>query len=167
MSNQQRQKQDKPTKTNVWGFALQLGFFAGFIWGGVKGLMYFINLTVIVPGYLAEPFFKTHFLKSQPGYYVGWLFFILFSILAALLYTLLFRKLKGPAPGLLYGIFWWAVIFIAAGPMLGITKRISALPVNTIISEFCLYLLWGLFIGYTTAVEYTDERKREPQKALQ
>lgn len=146
---------------------MQLGLFAGLIWGGARGLMYFFRLTVIVPGYLAEPFYKTQFLKTQAGYYVGWLYFILFSIVAALLYTLFMRRLKGPYPGILYGIVWWLIIFLGVGPMLGMTKKITELPADTLISEFCLYLLWGLFIGYTAAMEFTDERRREPEKALQ
>lgn len=40
------------------------------------------------------------------------------------------------------------------------------LPWNTVISEFCIFLLWGMFIGYTAAIEYTDERKREQSTAL-
>lgn len=161
----QQQGENRDRGTNVWSFGLQLGFFAGLIWGGIKGLMYFFRFTVVVPGYLAEPFFKNQFLKTQGGYYVGWLFFIVFSILAALLYTLLFRRLKGPYPGILYGIVWWIIIFIVVGPMLRLTQPISELPKGTLISEFCLYLLWGLFIGYTAAMEYTDERNREPEKA--
>jgi len=166
MSNQPIQD-NQNTITNIWTFSLQLGLFAGLIWGGARGLMYFFRLTVIVPGYLAEPFYKTQFLKTQAGYYVGWLYFILFSIIAALLYTLFMRRLKGPYPGILYGIIWWLIIFLGVGPMLGMTKKIVELPADTLISEFCLYLLWGLFIGYTTAMEYTDERRREPEKALQ
>ncbi|AZK47048.1 YqhR family membrane protein [Paenibacillus lentus] len=162
-----RDEEKEENGTNPWSFGLQLGFFAGLIWGGARALMYFFSFTVILPGYLAEPFFKTRFLQTQGGYYVGWLFFILFSIIAALLYTLLFRRLKGPYPGILYGIIWWGIIFIVVGPMFGMMKPISELPSSTLISEFCLYLLWGLFIGYTAAMEYTDERHREPQKALQ
>lgn len=167
MSNQRQQGSQSNNRTNIWTFGLQLGFFAGLIWGGARGLLYFFRLTDIVPGYLAEPFFKTPFLKTQAGYYVGWLFFILFSIVAAMLYTIFLRRLKGPYPGIIYGIVWWLVIFLVLGPMFGMTKKVTALPVDTLISEFCLYLLWGLFIGYTTAMEYTDERRREPEKALQ
>ncbi|WHX47475.1 YqhR family membrane protein [Paenibacillus woosongensis] len=167
MSNQRQQGNQSNNRTNIWTFGLQLGLFAGLIWGGARGLMYFFRLTVIVPGYLAEPFYKTQFLKTQAGYYVGWLYFILFSIVAALLYTLFMRRLKGPYPGILYGIVWWLIIFLGVGPMLGMTKKITELPADTLISEFCLYLLWGLFIGYTAAMEFTDERRREPEKALQ
>lgn len=152
-------------KTNIWMFALITGSFAGVIWGAMRGFFYFLRFTSIVPGFLAEPFYKKSFLESQPGYYIGWLFFLLFSIGASLIYTLIFRKLKGPWPGLIYGILWWGVLFWIIGPMYLSMKRLSELSWNTIISEFCLFLLWGVFIGYTVAMEFTDERAREPKKA--
>ena len=37
-------------------------------------------------------------------------------------------------------------------------------PWDTNISEVCIFILWGLFIGYTTAQEFTDEKLREPKK---
>ncbi len=43
-------------------------------------------------------------------------------------------------------------------------KPQNELTWDSIITEFCFFLLWGLFIGYTVAMEYTDERKREPEK---
>lgn len=157
-------RQQHRENTNIWLFSLEIGLFAGLIWGGVKGLFYYMRFTTVVPGYLMEPFFKNAFLHSQLGYYAGWLSFIVFSILASMLYTLAFRKLKGPGPGILYGIAWWAVLFGFLGPLFRMTRPLLQLTPITILSEFCLYLLWGLFIGYTAAEEYTDERNREPKK---
>ncbi|MNW60037.1 hypothetical protein D3C74_379950 [compost metagenome] len=161
--NQQANR--KSYHTNIWLFALETGFFAGLIWGAVKGLFFYMRFTTVLPGYLVEPFFKSSFLQSQAGYYVGWFFFTVFSIIATIIYTLLFRKLKGPMPGMVYGVAWWLIIFVAAQPMLHMTKPIRELSTNTIISELCLYLLWGLFIGYTAAEEFTNERMREPEAA--
>lgn len=153
-------------RTNPWTFALMIGFFAGLIWGGVKGVLYYMNFTTVLPGYLVEPFFKHSFLNTQPGYYVGWGGFILFSIAATFIYTLAFRKLRGPFPGVVYGIVWWVIIFVVIGPLAQMTAPESKLSFNTLFSEFCLYLLWGLFIGYSTAEEFTDERNREPERAM-
>ncbi|GIP51982.1 MULTISPECIES: YqhR family membrane protein [Paenibacillus] len=161
--NRQRNKRKKGT--NLLRFSLQIGIFAGLIWGAVQGLFYYLKFTTVLPGYLVEPFFKHQFLQTQRGYYVGWLFFVLFSVIATLIYTLAFRKLKGPLPGMIYGIVWWAVIFLLLGPMLKMTSPIRELSFNTVFSEFCLFLLWGLFIGYTAAEEYTNERAREPKGA--
>ncbi|WMT42605.1 YqhR family membrane protein [Paenibacillus sp. D2_2] len=108
--------------------------------------------------------FQEPVLEESAGYYAGWGFFILFSLLATLVYILLFRKLRGPLPGILYGIVWWVILFVWAGPSLHLMEPLRKLSMNTIISEFCLYLLWGMFIGYSVAHEYTDERKREPEE---
>ncbi|GIO38987.1 hypothetical protein J41TS12_38480 [Paenibacillus antibioticophila] len=160
-------KKRRNKRTNLWGFSIMIGFFAGLIWGAVKGLFYYLSFTTVLPGFLVEPFFKHSFLNTQPGYYVGWLSFILFSILATLIYTLAFRKLRGPFPGLVYGIVWWMLIFVVFGPLTQITEPESQLSFDTLFSEFCLFLLWGLFIGYSAAEEFTDERNREPERVLE
>lgn len=151
-------------RTNRFTFALQLGFFAGFFWGGARLLMYGLRFTKVIPGFLAEPFFKHDFLLKPAGHMIGYLLFIVLSIIASLIYVFAFRKLKGPFPGMVYGILWWAGL-LYGGAKLFLLQPPFRLPWNTVISEFCLYLLWGLFIGYTAAMEYTDERKRE-QKPL-
>lgn len=153
-------------RTNPLLFGLQLGFFAGLIWGAVHGFFYFMRFTVVLPGFLAEPYFKSNFLKTQPGYYLGWLFFIVFSILAAVIYAMLFRRIKGPWPGMVYGIIWWMVIYFVMSPVLHLAPPMRLIGWNSLITEFCLFLLWGLFIGYTTALEFTDERVREPEGAF-
>ncbi|WP_018751524.1 YqhR family membrane protein [Paenibacillus sanguinis] len=157
-------RQQRRKNTNIWLFSLEIGCFAGLIWGGVKALFFYMGFTEVVPGYLVEPFFKNAFLHTQAGYYVGWASFIGLSLLATTIYTLALRKLRGPIPGLIYGVVWWVLLFVLLGPWLNMVPPFEKLPVMTIISEFCLYLLWGLFIGYTAAEEYTDERAREPKK---
>lgn len=151
--------------TNVIAFALELGFFAGLIWGAIHWVFYSFHFTKVIPGFLGAPFFKLSFLKSGSGHLAGWLLFIVLSTIASIIYALLFRKMRGPWPGIIYGIVWWCLIFAAAGPALHMVKPLRQLGWNTIVSEFCLFLLWGLFIGYTITVEFTDERKREPQHA--
>lgn len=145
-------------KTNPWYYALQIGFFAGLVWGGFKMAAYYFEFTKILPGFMVEPFFLHPFLTSISGTFTGWAFFILFSILAALLYTAFFLKAKGPWPGIFYGVAWWVVWFLIIGPLSDMTKGLKALDLNTIITEACLFLLWGLFMGYSINFEFTEER---------
>lgn len=151
--------------TNRFYFSVELGFFAGLIWGGARWLMYVLHFTKVIPGFLAEPFFKHDFLMTPAGHLLGYLFFIAFSVLAALLYVFILRRLRGPWPGMIYGVLWWSALFLA-GSRLFLQQPPFKLPWDSVISEFCLFLLWGVFIGYTAAIEYTDERKREQQTKL-
>lgn len=162
MNNAGKQKSQH---TNPFYFAIELGFFAGIIWGGIRWVMYAFHFTKVLPGFLAEPFFKHEFLMTAAGHLAGYLSFIVFSVAASLFYVLIFRKLKGPWPGLIYGVLCWSALFLA-GSWLFLMQPPFRLPWNSVISEFCIFLLWGLFIGYTAAIEYTDERKREQQTSL-
>lgn len=162
----QTHSQSDKIHTNRFFFALELGFYAGLIWGGIRWIFYAFHFTSILPGFLLEPFFKHSFLQSMAGQVAGWLSFIVLSIIASLLYVLLFRRAKGPWPGIVYGIVWWVVLFIVLAPLMDMTLPIKRLTWDTNISELCLFLLWGLFIGYTTAEEYTDEKTREPEEVL-
>ncbi|MCM3627331.1 YqhR family membrane protein [Paenibacillus glycanilyticus] len=148
--------------TNPWLFSGMIGFFAGLIWGVMRWLFYEMKFTTELPGFLADPFFKSAYLKTGWGIVVGIASYIVFSVLAALLYQALLSKLKGPWPGVLYGLAWWVILFVLLGPVTGMSQRITAAGWNTLFSELCLFLLWGIFIGYSIAFEFTDEASREP-----
>ncbi len=149
-------------ETNKWTYALKLGFFAGLIWGALKNLFYYLEFTKVVPLFLMKRLFTPTFTESWIGHLVGWGVFILFSMAMAVLYTALFSKIKGPWMGIGYGLAVWAFLYLLAGPVLGMLNWINKLDLNTIITEVCLFVLWGLFIGYSIAFEFTDERKNEP-----
>lgn len=157
MSNQHSE-----IKTNRWVFALYIGFFAGLIWGALKIVEQYFKFTKIVIGFLVEPFFRHSFLLTWQGTLTGWAFFTLFSIVAAYIYMIALWKMQGPWWGIAYGAVWWGVLYLVVGPLAGMTYWITNLDFNSVLSDFCLFLLWGLFIGYSIAVEYTDERTREP-----
>lgn len=149
-------------KTNRWFFSLNIGFFAGLIWGGMKVLTYYLGFTKVWPAFLAKPYLKDSLLENWVGHLIGWGHFIVFSILAAVIYVFVLYRLKGPWPGLLYGAAWWLLLYLAIGPVSGMMKVLWKLDLNSIITDCCIFLLWGVFIGYTIAFEYTDERLREP-----
>ncbi|WP_338551853.1 YqhR family membrane protein [Paenibacillus sp. KS-LC4] len=151
--------------TNIWTYCLSTGFFAGLIWGVLRWFFYEMKFTLELPGIMADPFFRSAFLKTGWGYVVGIGSYIVFSMIAALIYGLLLRKLKGPWPGVLYGLVWWAIIFLALGPLLHVTRSVWKTGWNTLSAELCVFLLWGVFIGYTIAFEFTDEASREPVQA--
>lgn len=151
--------------TNPFLFAVQTGFFAGLIWGMTRWIFHQMNFTTELPGFLLEPFLRRSFLMTVWGGWTGLAGFILFSIIAALLYQVVLGRLRGPWPGVGYGLLWWFIIFICIGPQLSMTKQVTVAGWNTFYTELCVFILWGVFIGYTIAFEFTDEASREPAGA--
>lgn len=149
-------------RTNRWRFILNLGFYAGLIWGAFKIGLYYVGFTKVIPAFLVEPFMKHDLLASWTGHIIGLLSFIIFSLIASFVYYGLFKKVRGPWMGMIYGLLWWALLYIAIGPPSGMMKNLLKLDMNSITSDLCMFLLWGVFIGYTIAVEFNDESQREP-----
>lgn len=147
--------------TNPWFFAIQIGFFAGLIWGTLKAGEYFLKFSKVPLAFFLKPALKPSVVNTAYGFWLGLMSFIVFSIIASLLYTALFRQSKGFWLGLIYGVGWWMLLYILIGPALKMIPPLRRLDWNSIITDFCLFLLWGMFIGYSIALEFTDERMRE------
>ena len=145
-----------------WIFALRLGFFAGLFFGGVKNFLYYLEFTKVEPLFLLKALYRPAFVMSWIGHLTGWGVFILFSIIVALVYTTLFIRIKGSWMGLAYGAILWVLLYGWLGPALGMMKWLDKLDMNTIVTDFCLFLVWGLFIGYSIAYEFNDVRANEP-----
>lgn len=156
-----RPKRQKPAKP--WLFSLYIGFFAGLLWGSLKLLQFAMRYTDVVPGFLLEPFFLHSFLVTWQGLLLGYASFIGLSLAAALIYGLALRKLKGPWPGLVYGLAWWAALYLLVGPITGMVPAVTQIDINSLVTDMCLFAVWGMFIGYSIAFEFTDERSREPE----
>lgn len=152
-------------KTPRLPYALYIGFFAGMIWGGLKIIEFAMRFTQIVPGFLLEPFMKHSFLISWQGILTGWFSFIALSLAASILYMLLFRKLAGPWCGIGYGLAWWTLLYLLVGPVTGMMPGVAQLDLSSFVADLCLFILWGMFIGYSIAVEYNNEWDREPANA--
>jgi hypothetical protein len=166
MAKQNKKSDYEDHHTNPWLFSTKIGFFAGLIWGIVRWMFYEMKFTSVLPGFAADPFFKAAFLKTGWGEVLGIGFFVIFSIIAALLYKVILGRLRGPWPGVVYGLIWWAILFVAVGPLMGLMQPVTKAGWNTLFTELCVFLLWGVFIGYSIAFEFTDEASREPIKAL-
>lgn len=149
-------------RTNPISFSILVGLFAGLFWGLARWLAAGFRFTMVPQAFLADPFMKRSDLAGAGWQWFGLLLFILMSVVAALVYWLVFGRLRGPWPGIAFGAAWWALLFLALGPWIGLVEPIRTLGWQTTITELCLYLVWGLFIGYSIAFEMHDEAAREP-----
>ena len=150
----------KQHRTNPWTFSATVGLFAGLIWGLLEILFYYFKFTRVEPAFFMNPWYVDGYLHSWRGHIVGLFWIVVMSIAASLLYAALFRKVRGPWFGILYGLVWWALLYVLIGPMTGTSESILTLDRNSFWTELCLFVLSGVFIGYSISFEFTDEQKR-------
>lgn len=152
-------------KTNLAAYCLQIGFFAGLIWGAVRWLAAAMHFTKVPAAFLLDPWVPRVKLLHWYWQTASFALFIAMSIVAAFVYGLLLKPLRGPIPGLLFGLVWWSVFYLGAGPLVGAVPPIHTIGWNSIVTDLCLFAVWGLFIGFSIAFEFHDEGTREPEPA--
>lgn len=164
-AERQQQRNEHTRRNPIW-FAVQVGFFGAVIFGFVRGVVHYFQFTEVDPGFLLKPFVSDDFLAGTGGYAAGFLSFLAVSIIASLLYLIFASKLKGPWPGILYGVLWFLVLYMLIGMLFGMVPPLGVISWDSLWSDFTIFVFWGVFIGYAISFEYTDERQREKEKTM-
>ena len=154
------QQDKKQYRTNPWTFSATVGLFAGLIWGSLNMLFQYLDFTNVEPAFFMKTWYVEDYFHSRGGQIVGLFWFVVLSIAASLLYAAVLRKVRGPWMGIAYGLLWWALLYALVGPLIGSSESIFTLDKNSFWTSLSLYILWGVFIGYSISFEFTDEQKR-------
>ncbi|MFB9277886.1 YqhR family membrane protein [Cohnella cellulosilytica] len=162
--DRRKNREGEPAPTRPILFSLKIGFFAGLIWGLVRWLATGLHFTSVSQGFVLDPFVPRAWLTGVFWQFGGLAAFIAMSMLAALVYVALLGRLPGPWPGLIFGAAWWTLGYALAGPYVGALPPLKRIGWGSIVTDFCLFLLWGLFIGYSIAFELHNEAAREPDR---
>lgn len=137
------------------------GFFGGIFWGLIGLLSYFFHFTEIGPNTVLEPWAVGDWKTSWLGTVISLTLIGLLGIVAAFIYYFTLKKFKSMWAGLLYGAILFALVFFVLNPLFPSLNPISELKRNTIISMVCLYLLFGVFVGYSISYEYNEQNARK------
>lgn len=138
------------------------GFIGGILWSALGYLGYVFNFTEIRPNVVLEPWALGNWKNKWQGTILSLILIGGFSILAALIYYSLLRKVTGLLGGIVYGLVIFLFVFFALNPLFPSMKPVQELSKNTIITSICLYVLYGTFIGYTISYE---EQERQYKKS--
>ena len=82
-----------------------------------------------------------------------------------LLYKAFLAKFEGILPGIIYGLFWWALLFFGVGLIAPAIKSALHLPKETIVTTICIFILYGVFIAYSVSYAVnTNKAEREGEE---
>ncbi|CAH2715245.1 hypothetical protein BACCIP111895_02429 [Neobacillus rhizosphaerae] len=142
----------KPMSFSVMVF--WTGLFGGVFWGILGFLAYYFNFTEIRPNVILEPWQLGDWKKGWPGIVLSIILIGVLSIIVAFVYYAVFRKFKGFWFGLGFGIILFLLVFFILNPLFSGIKPLTDLNRDTIITSICLYIVYGIFIGYSINYEY-------------
>ncbi|MCF7617842.1 YqhR family membrane protein [Bacillus sonorensis] len=173
MSNEDNEKQPEELEQNkrenpvsFTGRVISTGFIGGILWSVLGELAYLFKFSEVNPNMILQPFMLGGWKNGFLGTVVSILLIGVISIGAALLYYGCLKQAKGMWPGLLYGAVLWLVVFYLFNPMFPDVQTVAELKRKTVVTTFCIYLLYGLFVGYSISFEYNELNSEKLSSAL-
>lgn len=154
MENLEQNKHGKQMSFN--GTVASIGFFGGLIWSIIGYLAFFFNFIRVGPALVLMPWALGDWKNGYIGQLVGIAVISLLSIVVAFLYRFLLAKFNSIWPGLAFGVLLWFIVFYLLNPIFPGLKPLAELDINTVITSVCLYILYGVFIGYSISYEYYE-----------
>ena len=161
MSNSQDNRQDTAADNSL-GRALIMGVVGGLIWSFFLAVSYYFNFTEIAPKtFLLKPWIQAGWTDRLAGHIVAVVIASIISLLPAVIYYSLFRKINSVWMGVGYGVLLWGIIFFLLQPLLPYTRPMIDLPVETWVTTVCIFILYGLFTGYSISYDYHEMKIRK------
>ncbi|MCR6096682.1 hypothetical protein HXA34_08980 [Salipaludibacillus agaradhaerens] len=140
-----------------------IGFVGGLFWGFIGYVAYLLNFVSFGPSFLLMPWALGTWKYTQTGQWIGILFIGILSIGIAFIYRALFAKVNKFWPGLVYGGILWVLTFVLLYPLYEHAENVVKFDVNSNVTSLSLFVLYGLFIGYSISYEYHEQMLENEQ----
>ncbi|WP_339064095.1 YqhR family membrane protein [Tepidibacillus marianensis] len=135
------------------------------MWGFFSLAAYYLQFTDVGPSMYAKPILNPDYVLTWQGHFIGLSFFIVFTLIVSLLYAQFLTKYPSPWVGIGYGLILWGLVFYVFNSWFHLTKPVHELGWNTNSVMISLYVLTGLFIGYSLSAEFNNQNDdQEPQQ---
>ncbi|WP_018660656.1 YqhR family membrane protein [Heyndrickxia acidiproducens] len=165
MTNEREKLKNQEHTLTFFQMVIVTGFTGGIIWSITAYLCFFFHFTSIEPNIILEPFTVGVWRKMWIGKILAILFYGLISIGAAIVYYLTLKKFKSMWAGAAYGLFLCGFVLFILNPIFPSMKPLFKLDLNTIITCACIYVVYGVFIGYSISYEHSRVEKFKKRAA--
>lgn len=144
-----------------------IALVGGTIWSAFFVFLYYFSFTEVAPKtFLLRPWLQTEWTDHWQGHLLSIFLSGMISIIPAMLYYILLKKIHSMWMGAGYGIILWCIVFLLLNPLLTTVKPILNLSIDTIITTLCVFILYGTFIGYSISFDYLEMKiKTENEKS--
>jgi hypothetical protein len=154
--DESEKKSKYPQPMSIIALVFWTGLFGGVFWSGLGYLAYAFNFIEISPSIILESWTVGAWKTGWLGIIISLVLIGIFSVGAAFLYYLILKRFNGFWVGIIYGIVLFLLVFIVLNPLLPSMGPFKELSRDTIITCICLYIVYGLFIGYSISYEHQN-----------
>ncbi|WP_280768403.1 YqhR family membrane protein [Salipaludibacillus daqingensis] len=162
MANEEKKDESMTYQTTI----TVVGFVGGILWSFIGYIAYFLNFSKVGPSMILLPWALGDWKHGHLGHWIGILVIGVLSIGVAFVYRLVFSKINSIWPGILFGAGLWMIVFGFLHPLFEEVESLVNMDLNTLITTLSLYVVFGLFIGYSISYEY-HERSTNEVEAIQ
>lgn len=141
------------------------GLWGGIFWAIIGYLSYLFNFTEIPPYVILDPFALGSLKNKWVGTFISLILFGIFSIAAAFVYYAVLKNFTRIWFGLGYGLLLFLLVFFILYPLFPGMRPVFDLSSDTIITSICIYILYGLFVGYSISYEYQNQYVQKKEAA--
>lgn len=142
-----------------FGRTAVIGLFGGLFWSLIGMVCQLLNFTKYGPDLLLAPIPLPSWKTGVGGQFLAVVGLTLLSLPIALLYQLTLGRFKNFWISLIFGVVLWGLVFFALQPLIPGLPFLTQLGWNTATTTFCLFLLYGLFIGYSISFEIEEGKQ--------
>ncbi|MDY0408413.1 YqhR family membrane protein [Virgibacillus soli] len=162
MSKQLQVQEKNTSEGSLFLKSLSIGFVGGLFWSSIGVFLYYFNMSEVAPkSFLLRSWITESWTEHWLGHVISIILTGILSMVASTIYYGILRKTLALWTGIVYGLVLWGVIFFVLHPLFMNVPAIHQLDMNTIVSTLSLYVLYGLFIGYSISYHYSDVQSRK------
>lgn len=136
--------------------AVITGILGGIFFSGIGFLFHYFQFTEVNPRLILGGWAGPAWRDGWLGTMIAMLIYGVLSAAAAMIYYFLLKTRKSMWWGGGYGVLIYALLFLVIYPLFPGVKYLLTYPADTIITQFCLFLVYGVFIGYSISYAYYD-----------
>ncbi|RSL30963.1 hypothetical protein D7Z54_23665 [Salibacterium salarium] len=140
-----------------------IGFFGGLIWSLVGYAAFSLNFTKMGPAMAVLPWALPEWKETYLGHLAGIFFISLLSVIVAFTYRMLLQKWQSIWLAAGFGIFLWFVVYYLLHPLFPGKDPITSMSLSHLITTICLFVVYGVFIGYSISYEYQEMQRKRKQ----
>ncbi|MGP4061740.1 YqhR family membrane protein [Halobacillus sp. H74] len=157
MADKPKQQRQQEPQQSVLGKALVTGFTAGILWSGLGAIAYYFHFSeVSAASFIFRSFWQTDWTGTWLAEVLAILFVGLLSLGSALLYYFTLKNKNGIWPGVFFGLALWSIVYFVLTPLFPAIPSFLDLNSDTWVTTGCLFILYGVFIGYSISYEYRE-----------